>query len=223
MPGMNNGLDQNDPTVVAAFRAALLHQGIIALLIFAVLSVAWVSVRGQPDGARAQSPNGPVLRIGFGVLWLADAVLLAQPGMAAGLPSQVIGPSAVTSPAWVQHLAVWAGDAWSYHPVEVASATLWIEAGIGLWLLAAPRGTSSRLAGLASLTWGLVVWVFGESFGQIFAPGRGAGSGRVPRPGSPARWSAWSRRWPGYRSRRPYRRCCPASAQSSARMASRST
>ncbi|HEY7146820.1 MAG TPA: SCO family protein, partial [Streptosporangiaceae bacterium] len=38
-------------------------------------------------------------------------------------------------------------------------------------LLAAPRGTSSRLAGLASLTWGLVVWVFGESFGGIFAPG----------------------------------------------------
>jgi cytochrome oxidase Cu insertion factor (SCO1/SenC/PrrC family) len=112
-----------------------------------------------------------VLRIGFGLLWLADAVLLVQPGMAAALPSQVIGPSAVTSPAWVQHLALWAGDAWSYHPVEVGSATLWIEAGIGLWLLAAPRGTSSRLAGLASLTWGLVVWVFGESFGQIFAPG----------------------------------------------------
>jgi hypothetical protein len=40
MPGMNNGLNPDDPTVVAAFRAALLHQGIIALLIFAVLSVA---------------------------------------------------------------------------------------------------------------------------------------------------------------------------------------
>ena len=192
MPGMNNGLDPDDPTVVAAFRAALLHQGVIALLIFAVLSVAWVSVRAQPDGTRPEGPNGPghplariraglwaygepagrqLLRIGFGVLWLANAVLVAQPGMAAGLPSQVIAPSAVTSPAWVQHLAVWAGDAWSYHPVEVGSATLWIEAGIGLWLLAAPRGTSSRLAGLASLTWGLVVWVFGESFGQIFAPG----------------------------------------------------
>jgi len=192
MSGMNNGLNPDDPTVVAAFRAALLHQGVIALLIFAVLSVAWVSVRAQPDGPRPEGPNGPgrplariraglwaygepagrqVLRIGFGVLWLADAVLLAQPGMAAGLPSQVIAPSAVTSPAWVQHLAVWAGNAWSYHPVEVGSAALWIEAGIGLWLLAAPRGTSSRLAGLASLTWGLVVWVFGESFGQIFAPG----------------------------------------------------
>ena len=192
MPGMNNGLDPNDPTVVAAFRAALLHQGVIALLIFAVLSVAWVSVRVQPGRPRAGSQAGSghplarvragfwaygepagrqVLRIGSGLLWLASAVLLAQPGMAAGLPSQVIGPSAVTSPAWVQHLAGWAGDTWSYQPVEVSSAALWIEAGIGLWLLAAPRGTSSRLAGLASLIWGLVVWVFGESFGGIFAPG----------------------------------------------------
>ena len=40
MPGMNNDLNPDDPTVVAAFRAALLDQGIIALLIFAVLSVA---------------------------------------------------------------------------------------------------------------------------------------------------------------------------------------
>jgi DNA replication protein DnaC len=48
---------------------------------------------------------------------------------------------------------------------------VWIQAGIGLWLLAAPRGAASRLAGLTSAGWGLVVCVFGESFGGIFAPG----------------------------------------------------
>ena len=31
MPGMNSGLNISDPTVVAAFKAALLHQGLIAL------------------------------------------------------------------------------------------------------------------------------------------------------------------------------------------------
>jgi hypothetical protein len=31
MPGMNSGLNSNNPVLVAAFRAALLHQGIIAL------------------------------------------------------------------------------------------------------------------------------------------------------------------------------------------------
>jgi cytochrome oxidase Cu insertion factor (SCO1/SenC/PrrC family) len=48
---------------------------------------------------------------------------------------------------------------------------VWIQIGIGIWLLAAPRGLLSRLAGLVSVGWGLVVWVFGESFGGIFAPG----------------------------------------------------
>ena len=35
----------------------------------------------------------------------------------------------------------------------------------------APRGRWSRAAGLVSVGWALVVWVFGESFGAIFAPG----------------------------------------------------
>ena len=178
MPGMNSGLNVDDPTVVAAFRSALLHQAIIALAIFAVLSVVWVSVRERqnPDGqGTAQRPAEPaahrVLRIGFGLLWLLDGLLQAQPGMAAGLPSQVIQPAAASSPAWVQHLVNWAGTAWSYHPVQAGAAAVWIQVGIGLWLLAAPRGISGRLAGLASVAWGLIVWVFGEAFGGIFAPG----------------------------------------------------
>jgi cytochrome oxidase Cu insertion factor (SCO1/SenC/PrrC family) len=179
MPGMNSGLNVDDSTVVAAFRAALGHQGLIALLILAVLSIAWVSVRGRSPGAASagmlgwsgESAGHRVLRIGFGLLWLLDGILQVQPGMAAGLPSQVIEPTAETSPAWVQHLVNWAGTTWSYHPIQAAAATVWIQVGIGLWLLAAPKGWLSRLAGMASLGWGLVVWVFGESFGGIFAPG----------------------------------------------------
>ena len=112
-----------------------------------------------------------MLRIGFGLLWVLDGLLQAQPRMAAGLPSQVIEPAAASSPHWVQHLVNWAGTAWSYHPIQGRRGAVWIQAGIGLWLLAAPRGISARLAGLASLAWGLLVWAFGESFGGIFAPG----------------------------------------------------
>jgi hypothetical protein len=61
---------------------------------------------------------------------------------------------------------------WSYHPVTAATAAVWTQVGIGLWLLAAPRGDWSRLAGLASVGWGLNVWVFGEAFGGVFAPER---------------------------------------------------
>src|SRR5262249_58413868 len=57
------------------------------------------------------------------------------------------------------------------HPMQAGASAVWIQVGIGIWLLAASRGPLSRLAGLASVGWGLVVWVFGESFGGIFAPG----------------------------------------------------
>ena len=91
--------------------------------------------------------------------------------MAIGLPSQVIEPTAASSPTWVQHVVNWAGTSWSYHPMQAGASAVWIQVGIGVWLLAAARGPLSRLAGLASVGWGLVVWVFGESFGGIFAPG----------------------------------------------------
>jgi len=177
MPGMNSGLNENNPTLVAAFRAALLHQGLIVLLIFAVLAIAWVSVREWLRPGRAAVPATPepswrqLLRIGFGVIWILDGLLQAQPDMPGGLPSQVIEPTAASSPGWVQHVVNWAGTAWSYHPIEAAASAVWIQIGIGVWLIAAPRGRWSRLAGLASVGWGLVVWVFGESFGGIFAPG----------------------------------------------------
>ena len=177
MPGMNSGLDPSDPIVVAAFRAALLHQGIAALVVFGVLSLAWVVARDwrRPAAAASEGPAEPawrrVLRIGFGLLWLFDGLLQAQPAMAVGLPSQVIEPAAQTSPHWVQHLVNWGGTTWSYHPVEAGAAAVWIQVGIGLWLLFAARGPLSRLAGLASAAWGLVVWAFGEAFGGIFAPG----------------------------------------------------
>src|SRR6185437_14701463 len=51
------------------------------------------------------------------------------------------------------------------------SAAVWIQAGLGLWMIIAVRGRSARLAGLAGAAWGLAVWAFGEAFGGIFAPG----------------------------------------------------
>jgi cytochrome oxidase Cu insertion factor (SCO1/SenC/PrrC family) len=183
---MNSGINVNDPTVVAAFKTALLHQGIIALLIFALLGFAWITVRAWLPAARASSgatPHGTpaaaaaepswrqFLRIGFGLLWVFDGILQAQPKMAIGLPSQVIEPVAASSPRWVQHLVNVAGTTWSYHPMQAGASAVWIQVGIGIWMLAASRGRLSRLAGLVSLGWGLVVWVFGESFGGIFAPG----------------------------------------------------
>ncbi len=184
MPGMNSGLNPADPTLVAAFRSALFHQGAIALIAIIFLWLIWATARtwrvaappGQGGaanaaGATAEARGRRLLRIGFGVLWIFDGILQAQPKMAGGLASQVIEPTAAASPEWVQRLVNWGGTAWSYHPIQAGAASVWIQIGIGAWLIVAPRGLWSRLAGAASVGWGLAVWVFGESFGGIFAPG----------------------------------------------------
>ena len=208
MPGMNSGLSDTNPVLVAAFKAALLHQGLAVIALLAVMALVWLSVRqwlpsSRPaDGARraaaSQSAGPPahqsassarqlpsparqsaglepaarrVLRIGFGILWIFDGLLQAQSAMPAGLPSQVIAPAAAGSPGWVQHLVSWAGTAWSYHPIQAGAAAVWIQVGIGAWLVAAGSGRAARLAGLASAGWAAVVWLFGEALGGILAPG----------------------------------------------------
>ena len=188
MPGMNSGLSDTNAVLVAAFKAALLHQGLIVLALLLVLGLAWAGVREWVPAARASGPvwsaaglgliGAPteprwrrVLRIGFGVLWIFDGILQAQAAMPAGLPAQVIEPAAASSPAWVQHLVNWAGTSWSFHPIQAGAAAVWIQIGIGAWLIVASAGWTSTLAGLVSAGWGLIVWAFGEAFGGIFAPG----------------------------------------------------
>jgi len=186
MPGMRSGLNQANSVLVAAFRSALIHQGLVALLILISFGIIWASAREWLPGfarrghlawtlakrSHAEPAGRSVLRFGFGLLWVFDGILQAQPAMAAGLPGQVIAPAADGSPGWVRHLVNWSGTAWSYHPVQAGAAAVWIQVGIGVWLLAAARGPWSRLAGLVSVGWGLVVWVFGEAFGGIFSPGQ---------------------------------------------------
>src|SRR5215475_9968901 len=121
MPGLNSGLDANDPVVVAAFRAALIHQGIIALLIFGLVSAVWAAARGRLGPARGTAARAA----GQAAAWAAE------PPMAAGLPSQVIRPEAASSPGWVQQVVNWGTTAWSDHPVQAAAAAVWIQVGIG--------------------------------------------------------------------------------------------
>jgi cytochrome oxidase Cu insertion factor (SCO1/SenC/PrrC family) len=181
VPGMNSGLNPANPIIVAAFRSALFHQWAIVGIIFLLLLLCWgatrgwVSARTQATAAFAAAWHEPqarrLLRVGFGALWLFDGILQAQPQMAAGLPSQVMAPGAESSPAWVQHLVNWGGSAWTYHPVQAGASAVWIQVGIGMWLIFGVRGWPSRLAGLVSAGWGLIVWVFGEAFGGIFGAG----------------------------------------------------
>ncbi len=187
MPGMGRALNTGNSLIVSSFHSALLHQLLIILFIGALCAVGFNVVRTLqfrrlkehgmqvfPSTTRATVAEPlarKIARIGFGCLWILDGLLQLQSGMPLGLPSGVIQPAAATSPDWVQHIVNSGVTIWSDHPVEAAAATVWIQLGLGIWLLVAPRGRWSRLGGLATVGWGLLVWIFGEAFGGIFAPG----------------------------------------------------
>jgi cytochrome oxidase Cu insertion factor (SCO1/SenC/PrrC family) len=175
MSGMGGSLSANNPLVVAAFHRALLHQAVVVAVLLALMFIAWSVgwLRADAAGVPAapEHPARRVLRIGFGLIWVLDGLLQLQSAMPLGMPSQVVTPAASSSPAWVRHLVADGVRIWVRHPVPAAASAVWIQLGIGLFLLFAPRGLWSRTAGLVSVGWGLVVWVFGEAFGGIFAPG----------------------------------------------------
>ena len=123
---------------------------------------------GQPA---PEPPARRVLRIGFGVLWLLDGALQIQAHMPLGLPENVVGPSAQGSPGWLVSVVHWGLHVWENHPVQAAVAAVWIQLGLGLWLLLVVRGRWSRIGGAVSVGWALCVWVFGESMGSTLAPG----------------------------------------------------
>ena len=187
MQGMGHGLQTDNPTIIAAFRSALDHQFLIILALVVVLALAWNVIRtlqyrravasGAGDTVvleRWLSPEPParrLLRITFGILWVFDGLLQAQSSMPVGLPGSVLTPAGSSSPSWVQHLVSVGATIWSDHPISAAAATVWIQVGVGVFLLVAPRGYWSRTAGAVSAGWGLVVWVFGEGFGGVFGQG----------------------------------------------------
>jgi hypothetical protein len=140
MPGMSSNSSTNDPTVVSAFQTALLHQGLVVLVILALVGISWNVLRsmqlrragqGQqvhPVAASVLFLPEPtarrVLRISFGLLWIFDGLLQGQVSMPTGLVPQGIQPTASASPAWVQQVVGFGTRIWNYHPVPAAAASL---------------------------------------------------------------------------------------------------
>ena len=179
---------------------------------------------GRPPAAALAEPAWrQVLRVGFGLLWVFDGILQAQPKMAIGLPSQVIEPIAASSPHWVQHLVNWAGTTWSYHPMQAGAAAVWIQVGIGIWLLAAPRGPLSRLAGPGQRGLGAGGLGLRRILRRDLRPGpdlavrrprrgahllRGRRADRAARNGCGTARGSGGRSWPGWACSWSAWRCC---------------
>jgi len=180
MPGMGHGFTTSNPTMQEAFRSALRHQAVVVLLLALLLALAYAVARTAAAHRTVTATNAAAglqdsvepagrrfLRMAFGCLWIFDGLLQIQAQMPIGLPSQVIAPTEGGQPHWLASSIHWGTVVWQNHPVEAAVATVWIQVGIGAWLLVAPRGRWSRIGGLVSAGWALVVWVLGEGLGGI--------------------------------------------------------
>ena len=187
MSGMNSGINVNDPTVIAAFKTALLHQGIIALLIFALLGFAWITVRAWLPAAACQRGGGRGHARGRrGRAGLAAAAAdrvrrccgsstgSCRPSRRwpIGLPSQVIRAYGGEFTA----LGAAGGELGRDHLVLSPDAGRRRQRSGSRSASASgcsppPAARCPGSPGWPALGWGLVVWVFGESFGGIFAPG----------------------------------------------------
>jgi hypothetical protein len=103
MSGMGSTLQLTNSTVVAAFRSALIHQGIVALLIFPAghalgqrsgMGAGRAATRPVAGPLAAEPKGRRVIRIGFGVLWIIDGLLQAQPAMPLGLAGRGLAGAA---------------------------------------------------------------------------------------------------------------------------------
>lgn len=166
-------------------RALIEIGGAVALvgLIVAVLAGALLGrrptddtrVRGFLFGERetAQHPEPAArrfLRTAFGLLWIVDGLLQAQPRMPSAFVSRTLADGLYTSPHWLASIAGPFARMWTRHPVTVDAATVWVQLGIGVLLLVARDGALLRLGLWLSIGWGAFVWLFGEFAGGIYLP-----------------------------------------------------
>jgi hypothetical protein len=129
---------------------------------------------GMPAGQRSEEPTARrYLRVTFGLLWILDGLLQAQPEMAAGFGRDVLSPALAAGPGWLPGAAGPLVRAFIRHPVTADAATVWVQVGLGVLLILGGTGILSRVAIWASLAWSVLVWVFGEGMGGLFSPGAG--------------------------------------------------
>ncbi|MDQ6849018.1 MAG: hypothetical protein M3070_03360, partial [Actinomycetota bacterium] len=123
------------------------------------------------DSEFAEPSGRRFLRLGFGLLWIADGLLQAQPRMPAGFVPADIDPQLQAGPDWLSSLVAPLLRAWTRHPVVADVAVVWLEIGIGLLLLLGRRGVLAKIACVVAIVASVVIWVLGECFGGLLAAG----------------------------------------------------
>src|ERR1700733_7720246 len=190
MPGMNSGLSDTNPVLVAAFKAALLHQGLAIIALLAVMALLWLSVRQwlpasrSAEGARRRggrpAPRPP-----------------AGPRPSQSVSQSASGPAGI-EPAARRALRIGFGILWITDGLLQAQSAM--PAGLPGQVIAPAAATSpgwvQHLVSWAGTTWsyhpiqagaaavsiqvGIGAWLVAAGGGRGGPPGGGGRGGRGP-------------------------------------------
>lgn len=104
------------------------------------------------------------LRMGFGILWVLDALLQLQPGMfQMDMISDIMQPAATGEPSWLAHSINFSIAVVTPHLVAFNLLVVALQAAIGILLLTGRVRSGAWLA----IVWSALVWWFGEGLGQL--------------------------------------------------------
>lgn len=107
-----------------------------------------------------------LIQVLLGIAWLFDGLFQLKPPMfTTAFVKQVILPTASGEPHWIQAIVNWGAQLTLSHTVAWNATFALVQIGIGLALF---FNFKVRATLVVSMAWALVVWVFGEAFGQLF-------------------------------------------------------
>jgi nitrite reductase (NO-forming) len=120
-------------------------------------------VRHTATAARKRVPLGSVVRIAFGLIWLADAYFKWQPSFVNGIQG-VMHDGMVGQPGWLKP--------WFQvnHAVIASQPTLWaytsaaVETAIAVALI---FGLLRKVTYVGGAAWSLLIWSTAEGFGHL--------------------------------------------------------
>ncbi len=182
MPGADRPITDLGPQLRSVLLMSALWVVLVALIVGS--GVWWFAARDRAAAgriratlfgsvpARGSEPRArKFLRISFGALWIVDGLLQAQPKMPGGFVSDVMAPAVSGSPQWYGDLVAPIVRAWTRHPIAADAATVWVQIGLGMLILLGGTGLVAKLSLWGSIAWSLAVWLLGEAFGGLLAPG----------------------------------------------------
>jgi len=105
--------------------------------------------------------------ITFGLMWVLDGLLQAQPEMSNQFISGLEVPLLSGLPGFLPSVLSPLLYSWTLHPFMYNSLAVWFQILLGVGILFGPTRRVGRFALYSSIAWSAVIWVVGEGFGGI--------------------------------------------------------